>query len=415
MQVHFHLRNPDGKKPCAIILYYYYDGKRFTASTRRKIAPADWDFRRMRPKASYPAAQSLTAYLNALQSAILDKHNYLLAIGRYPAPDDFRQAMAERSGRVNIGRPTLLQHLDALCENAAYRSQYRNLRKQVHGFVKAKRMPVLMESLNAAWFDAFQSYLIARQAESYAYRIAKQLKTALRKLPFDWEGKAAILTAELRASSAPGEKVYLSFSEILSLPRSEVGSMLYLACLTGLRISDWEKYSLQGDIIDSGEYRFIRIVMQKTGLVAYPPLLPAAEKLLRAHGGSFLPPSWAHLGGREALRKIFNGAARETCRAAGIDTPVTLLQRQRGKTAQRTGPKWEFISSKVGRNSFITNFRTLGMPDNLLNLMTGHAGEKAMANAYDAAQFQDRAALLFPYLREFEKRITPPADEIRYL
>lgn len=410
--VRFHLREPGSKRPTAIILYYYYDGQRFVASTRRKISPQDWDPRRMRPKASYPSAQSLTAYLNSLQAAIIDKHNYLLAIGRYPTPDDFRQAIAERSGRVNIGRPTLMAHLDALVEKAPPHSQYRNLRKQLSDFLKAKRMPTQMEALNAAWFDAFQAYLIANCAEGYAYRVAKQFKTAIRAAGFDWEGKGAILAAELRASATPSEKVYLSFDELRSIPPGEVGNMLYLACITGLRISDWGKYSLSGDVIDCGEFRFVRILQQKTGGVAFPPLLPAAENILRQHGGNFLPHSWAHRASAGSLRILFNAAAREAAKAAGIDTPTTLLKKQRGGTSSTTGPKWQFVSSKVGRNTFITLFRTLGTPDNLLNLMTGHAGMKGMADAYDVAGFKERAPLLFPYLREFSRGLNPDAGII---
>lgn len=420
--VRFKLRSPRANKPTSINLRYCFDGKWFVASTRRKIHPQDWDFRRERPKPSYPSAQSLTAYLNSLQTAIIDRHNYMLAIGKYPTLQDFRQAIAERSGRVNIGRPTLLQHLDKLCNAAPDKSFYHKLRTQVQRFAKSKRMPVQMEAITAAWFNDFQTWLIANNAEGYAYRLAKQFKTALRQTGFDWEGKAAILAAESKASPAPSEKVYLDFEELRVLipGDSSIANMLYLSCITGLRISDWSKYTLSGDLVDCGEYRFIRIIMQKlrkqSGIrVAYPPLLPAAEKVLRDHGGAFLPPSWAHLSEKESLRVLFNREAREAAKLAGITAPTTLLQKQRGETTEITGPKWQFVSSKIGRNSFVTNFRNLGTPDRLLNLMTGHAGEKAMANAYDASKFQERAPLLFPYLREFEKRITPPIDEIRYL
>lgn len=410
--VHFKLRSPDADRPVSINLRYCFDGKWFVASTRRKIHPQDWDFRRERPKASYPSAQSLTAYLNSLQAAIIDRHNYMLAIGQYPTLQDFRQAIAERSGRVNIGRPTLLQHMDKLCNAAPDKSFYHKLRTQVQRFAKSKRLPVQMEAINAAWFNDFQSYLIANNAEGYAYRLAKQFKTAIRQTGFDWEGKAAILAAELRATATPSEKVYLDFEELRGLlPIGvEVANMLYLSCITGLRISDWSKYTLSGDLVDCGEYRFVRIVMQKlrkqSGIrVAYPPLLPAAEKILQAHGGAFLPPSWAHLSDKEALRVLFNRQCREAAQLAGITAPTTLLQKQRGETTEVTGPKWQFVSSKIGRNSFVTNFRSLGIPDRLLNLMTGHAGEKAMANAYDMAQFKERAPLLFSYLREFEERL----------
>lgn len=423
MSVIFKLREPESKRPTAIIAYYYFDGKRFVASTRRKIKPSEWDFRRERPKASYPNAQSLTAYLNSLSNAIIDKHNWLLSQGRYPTPDDFRQAMTERTGRLNVNRPTLLQHLDALCDKAPYRSQYHNLRKQVNNFVRARRVPVQIEALNATWYNDFQEYLIANVAEGYAYRISKQLKTALRKLPFDWEGKAAILAAEQKAKYTNPEKIYLPFAEVrrlltvqkpvekkgwlppLFIQPNEVAAMLYLACTTGLRISDWGKFSLTGSVIDAGQYRFVRIIQQKTGGPAYIPILAEAEKILKQNGGSFLPPTWAHLAGKESLRKMFNDAAREVAQAAGIDTPTTLQKKRAGAVVEETGPKWQFVSSKIGRVSFVSNFRNVGIPTNLLNLMTGHAGVKEMAATYDAAGFLERAPLLFPYLREFEERL----------
>ena len=65
------------------------------------------------------------------------------------------------------------------------------------------------------------------------------------------------------------------------------------------------------------------------------------------------------------------------------------------------------VSTKICRKTFVSNFRQTGIPTDLLYLMTGHESGKsaAMANTYDARQFETVAETLLPYLEKFERNL----------
>ena len=65
------------------------------------------------------------------------------------------------------------------------------------------------------------------------------------------------------------------------------------------------------------------------------------------------------------------------------------------------------VSTKICRKTFVSNFRQTGIPTDLLYLMTGHESGKsaAMANTYDARQFETVAETLLPSLEKFERNL----------
>ncbi len=409
LNVKYKLREPKSKRLTSITLFFYYDNKRFVASTRRKIHPKDWDFNRERPKRSYPAYSSLTAYLDRLQIAINDRYNNLVAFGQYPTNEDFKDAILNASGKLNAERPTLIDRLkEEAQKEAGIKKMNNRLLTLVRQFSKQNRKPTNIEAINGQWYIDFQTWLIANKSESYAYRMAKQLRTVVRRTNFDWSGKNEVLNSKLKAKEAYSEKISLSFDDLAHLKQSipslseeqaRTAKILYLACVTGLRRSDWHKLTLDGNIIDVEGWRFAKVVMQKTSKlsgikVAYPPLLDITKRYLTELDGGF------------AWQSKFNIQAKEMGQAAGFDRPVRLMSSRKGETVENEYQMFEQFTSKIGRNSFTSNFRALGIPDNLLNVMTGHTGKKSMADVYDTRKFEQIAVQIIPYLQRFDEELS---------
>ena len=69
------------------------------------------------------------------------------------------------------------------------------------------------------------------------------------------------------------------------------------------------------------------------------------------------------------------------------------------------------VSTKICRKTFVSNFRQTGIPTDLLYLMTGHESGKsaAMANTYDARQFETVAETIFGHgnFMDLRERKTP--------
>ncbi|MCO6475723.1 MAG: hypothetical protein J5I94_03835, partial [Phaeodactylibacter sp.] len=289
--------------------------------------------------------------------------------------------------------PTIIQHVDSLAEGEPRGSLYPRLASKVKKFVKDKRMPTNMESVNEAWFEDLQDYLLANNAEGYAYRLSKQFKTVLRAAKFEWPGKQAILNAKLKAGNVTDQEksVSLSFEQLRTLSTADlqgraadVSKMLFVACTTGLRISDWHKFRLDANIIEVEGCKFIELRQQKTEGIAYPPLLGVSEKMLPALGGSLVPPYWQHLD-NEGLRHEFNKAAREMAPKVGFD------------------PK--NLTSKIARKTFTSRFRELGLSKDLAELMSGHVGKRRVIDFYDTNQFRDMAPQIIPFVRKFEEKL----------
>lgn len=297
---------------------------------------------------------------------------------------------------------------------------YHRIRTQLDRYLKVSRASVDFDAINKNWFDDFQYWLLENNdAEGYAYRLAKQFRTVIRKTAFDFSGKAGVLSADLIASDQPGEGAYLDPSDLAKLYNakltgraSDVRYMALFACLTGLRISDWSKYDLSGPVIEVNGVKFLRIVTQKTDVIAYPPLLRITEKILNIYGGP-IPDYWRGLH-PETFRWEFNKALRAMGEAAGFTEQVEKVRRSKGKTITVTAPRYTFFSSKIGRKSFVSNMRTCGAPDNLLAMMTGHKVDRSILNTYDARVFSERIPGAIRYLRDYENKL-PDDGEIRFL
>ena len=128
MAIKFHLRTPGAKNPTAIILTFYFSGKRFVHSTGKKILPAHWDPSRERPKkimakeldvlgnvVTRPKYESLEILLNTISNAVDDRHNKCTTLGRPFTLEDFREAIRARSGKIDASIPTLKKYLDSVC------------------------------------------------------------------------------------------------------------------------------------------------------------------------------------------------------------------------------------------------------------------------------------------------------------
>jgi hypothetical protein len=415
--VKFKLRKPHSDRPTSINLKYYYNGKRFEMSTGRKITPKHWDEKKQRPKKSYPAYTSLNAYLDSLNRAINERHNWILSQGGYPTDSDFREAVINASGQIKVNVPTLIELIDSIIEKQTKkRTLYHRLGAKLKKFCKVKRMTTQLDSINETWFRAFETYLKDNHRENYAYRLSKQFKTVIRHSGHNWPTKDDVLNMKLTTSPTPSESISLSFDDLQQLRKAkfddhqynDAAKMLYAACLTGLRISDWLKFNMSANIIHVKGWKFIKIMQQKTsnspGLkVAYPPLLPVTEEIMQGFDGYLIPSYWRNLS-TDNLTTMLNTIFKELAKKAGFTKTVKLLESNKGAKEAIQYKQWEQFRTSMARKTFNTNFRDIGLNKELVNIMTGHStNNKNMADIYDTRKFQDMAIHIIPWLEKFEE------------
>ncbi len=160
-----------------------------------------------------------------------------------------------------------------------------------------------------------------------------------------------------------------------------VRDWLLVACSTGQRVSDFMRMTPSMIRKDDKGRRFIDLIQEKTGAPVTIPLLPEVDELLIKRKGNFPRP---------ISDQKFNEYAKEVCKRAGIDAIVKVSKRVDNKYKEGEYPKYDLISSHVGRRSFATNYYSV-LPTSLLKNITGHSTEQMLLK-YIGKSSNDTAA-----------------------
>lgn len=88
-----------------------------------------------------------------------------------------------------------------------------------------------------------------------------------------------------------------------------------------------------------------------------------------------------------------NKHIKKVCEMAGICTATTLTQYKGSEPVYKTGPKYEFISTKTGRATFVCTALSLNINRDTIMKWTGHSDYKCMDPYVDITDQQKRKAM----------------------
>jgi len=168
---------------------------------------------------------------------------------------------------------------------------------------------------------------------------------------------------------------------------------LLISCYTGQRISDFMRFNKEMIRYEQNK-PLLEFTQQKTGKIMTIPLSSKVVTILDKRNGKF-PHAISD--------QRYNDYIKEVCRIAGIDDEVEgskKIETKPGSKKYRKEtsiyPKWELVSSHIGRRSFATN--NYGkIPTSFLKYVTGHSTE-SMFLAYIGKSNKDIALELSNYL-----------------
>lgn len=157
----------------------------------------------------------------------------------------------------------------------------------------------------------------------------------------------------------------------------KVRDVLLFCCYTGLRYSD--AYNLTKDDVKLDAIEF---VTKKTNHLLRVELNNHSRVILeKYHNIPFR--------GNKALPVIsnqkMNDYLKEMGELSGINEPVRETYYVGNKRVDETKPKYELISTHIGRRTFICTALSLGIPVQVVMKWTGHADYKAMKPYIDVA------------------------------
>lgn len=236
-----------------------------------------------------------------------------------------------------------------------------------------------LEDISEKWVAGFITHLTAKRGllNGSVDKTLRILKSALY-----WaQGQGLyekdyrrFFEVRLKGIDSNRAEVYLTWEELSRLASVELRlhservarDLFCFLCFTGLRYSDLKK--LTHDNITPTS---IRYYAQKTDQLIEVDINDHARAILDKYKGDETPlPPMAE--------QRLNRTLKSVCEQARIDAPVTRLRYSGRQRIEETLPKYEVVTSHIGRHTFVVQALTLGIPSEVIRKYTGHKTEKTM-------------------------------------
>jgi integrase len=297
------------------------------------------------------------------------------------------------------------------------KKKFNVIKHKLERFEKFRKKTILIKDVN----DSFKKELV-----DY-YKIEKYSQNTMqRELVFikTFCKHARFLGAEthpqldsLRLDRAKVEKVYLTFEELEKIEKIDKDKLtetfkitrdwLIISCYTGQRISDFMRFTkgmIRYEKNKDGVLKpFVEFTQVKTDKIMTVAVHPKVIEILEKRNGNFP---------KAISDPKYNLYLKQVCRIAKISEKVKgskLIdlnkdedQKNNEKEAvkqyrKESGmfPKWELITSHIGRRSFATNYYGT-IPTTYLMNVTGHSTE-AMFLRYIGKSNKDLAMEITNY------------------
>lgn len=184
--------------------------------------------------------------------------------------------------------------------------------------------------------------------------------------------------------------VFLTMDEIMSIKELKLDGRIGVArdfflfqCFTGLRCSDVAK--LHKTDIQNGT---IHIVTQKTGVSLDNRLNKYAIAIVEKYADTPTETLFPKIADYYINRQL-----RIIGKMAGIDEPVRKIDYRNHQRVEIVVPKWQLLTTHVGRKSFVVNSLDFGLTATQVIGYTGHSSIKAMQPYISISQKKKDSAM----------------------
>ena len=206
----------------------------------------------------------------------------------------------------------------------------------------------------------------------------------------------------LKLNKEKTEKIYLSLKEIDQIEAIQIDKpylinardWLIISCFTGQRISDFMRFNKEMIRVEDSK-TLLEFDQQKTGKTMTIPLHSKVTSILKKYNGDFP---------KRISDQRYNDYLKEVCKIAKlhqkiqgkkqINTSKDPLERK-VRRVEGMYPKYELVTSHIGRRSFATNHYGK-IPTSYLIYVTGHSSEEMFLN-YIGKSNKDMALELTKY------------------
>lgn len=272
---------------------------------------------------------------------------------------------------------------------------YLSTKSALNRYIATRKVKLTFESLTINFYNDFVAFLNDSTHARGKYKpnvIGKFIKEIKVMMRYAYE-KGYTLNDDFKdrhfkVLQEQPETVYLNEGELatlyaLELPanRAQIRDNFLISCYTSLRYSDISRLDRRHINFDNNT---IVITTQKTGAVVVIPIHPIVKEILARYGNQ--PP-------KSQCNQVTNRVIKELCQAAGITTPVNIMETRGGEKIEVAYQKYQLVSSHTARRSFATNAFKSGMPTLSIMQITGHTTESSFMRYIRVSKEENAATL----------------------
>ena len=259
---------------------------------------------------------------------------------------------------------------------------YENMKQHLKSFQAFKGKPIAFDSFDFNFYDSFVDFLTFDYVQprfknttvglrlNTIGKTIKQLKIFIK----DRVRRKIIAPIDLTDYKVPDEEtdaIYLTYEEISTFYHTDLSmypeltpyrDLFVLACLTGLRFSDFSTLrpeDLRNDLLHKRQ--------EKSDHKVVIPLKDEAKMIFTQQFKDSIP---------RISNVDFNENIKTIGKLAGINQPIKFFYKKGNKDIEVIKAKCDWITSHTARRSFCTNEFLAGTPVKLIMMISGHKKEK---------------------------------------
>src|SRR5690554_4067187 len=269
-------------------------------------------------------------------------------------------------------------------------------------FKKDKKHSLSIKDVNNQFKIDFETYCLGKgYAPNTIARALRFIKTLCRHAQNNGLEVSYQLN-NIKPKYEKTESIYLTFEELEQIEKTSdlpeylenAKDWLIISAYLGQRISDYLNFTSDMIRYEDGN-PLLEFTQKKTGKLMTIPVHHKVIEILNKRNGQFP---------RRISDVNYNLYIKEVCERAGLTQMVKGSKKietapNSKQYRKETGiyPKWELVTSHIGRRSFATNFYGK-IPTTYLIYITGHSTEQ-MFLAYIGKSNKDLAKEVFSYFK----------------
>lgn len=382
-------------------------------STQVKVKESEWDSINQKP-----INQKDFARVEEIKDTAMNTFQYLLKQGINITPDLLKVELDDLLGRKKKEKGVL-----GICNyieeriiepkklNSRTISQYTVLVGKLQAYELSYHLVLTTDNLDRNHYLEFQEQCQRELGKNNAvWGVMKNFKSVLNKMRRDYKDiKIFNPTDELsrveKVQMVYDQKVYFDFNQIKTIIEYEPETaklkntklILLTLLFSGCRYSD--VFKIKPDhVYDDGKikFRYAHFISEKgEGKEIIVPILKPLEDAIEANDGNTAYP----------ISDVkFNEYVKDLCELAEMDEEIRLVfTDSKGGKKFENKPLFKFVSSHIGRRSFVTNLIN-SIPITLLSKVTGHSfKDNEVIFKYNKITLLQNATLFVKELRRLSK------------